>query len=510
MTGRWDGERRSDSGNGNGGNAPTAWMPRHADPVPRETIERILSVTEASRLHERMNVTVKGILSGVQPLHKMLKGMSFTCMKCHTNFPIKYDKPELYESMEPAFTIKKCPNCKTGEYFMSTQDPINAVVVELKDTETMSHIDALQVIIFGDDEPAFDNTIDIENHLGEVVQVSGDIYPMKMGRTRNSPTVAFLYVKYLVKYLSKTELELSSLDRKGIKNFPRLVGMDNVVEALASMIATPVIGYNHVKKGLLLSAMSTSTDKKIRKLHVLLVGDPGLAKSELIKHSARLVPGSRYVNTQYATAKSLTVIVSKDQGNVYTLRLGPIPQAKGAIAALNEIGQMTLDEQGLLLDVMEEQHFGTIKYGRPYQIDSPTAIIASCNPKDGSWRGKDHGINDTDDVKANLDKIPLQKPLIDRIDFIFVFKDDRSKQANKKYADRKSTITKTPPPDYTPYLQKHILYAKRYHANPKVSDQARDMLIQYYVNVRATHGSPRIFETIVRIAQTIASLKLKG
>ena len=75
-------------------------------------------------------------------------------------------------------------------------------------------------------------------------------------------------------------------------------------------------------------------DKKIKKLHTILVGDVGLAKSELLKNAVEILPGSRYENMQFATGKSLTAIVSKDEGDAITLRTGPIPQAKGAIAAL--------------------------------------------------------------------------------------------------------------------------------------------------------------------------------
>ena len=484
-------------------------MPRHEDPIPPETIKKVRSVGQASRLHEEKDVTVIGILSGLQSLRKMIKGISVTCRKCGETWERTYDKPELFESSNPVNVIKKCPNCKTGQFFdFVRRDKINAVLAELIDTETFSHVDALQILVFGDDKPGLDNTTDIENHLGEVVQVSGDIYPMKMGNKRNSNTVASLYVKYLVKYLAKSEIELSSQDVKEIRSFPSLVGVDNVVDELTKKFATSIIGYDFVKKGLLLCAASTSMDKTISKLHALLVGDPGLAKSELVKHSAALVPGSRYVSAQYTTGRSLTAIVSNEDG-VFILRMGAIPQAKGAIAALNEIGQMTQEDQGLLLDVMEEQHFNTTKYGKGYHIDSPTAIIASCNPKDGSWGGKSHGLNDTDDVKPDMDKIPLLKPLIDRIDFIFVFRDDRSKQALKQYAEEKSAIIKTPPPDYSGYIQKHIHYAKQYFPKPDLSEQARLMLNQYYVGVRAKYGSPRIYEAIRRIAQTIASLKLK-
>ena len=80
-------------------------MPKHheLEPLEFESGEykkRKLSVSQAARLHEAENVTVRGILSGVQPLRKMFKGVSVECLKCGTVWTKAYDKPELYPSFD--------------------------------------------------------------------------------------------------------------------------------------------------------------------------------------------------------------------------------------------------------------------------------------------------------------------------------------------------------------------------------------------------------------------------
>jgi DNA replicative helicase MCM subunit Mcm2 (Cdc46/Mcm family) len=127
-----------------------------------------------------------------------------------------------------------------------------------------------------------------------------------------SRVVTYLYVKYLIKYLSKQEVDLTAEDVKAINRFVQYVGQDNIVDKLSEMFATSVIGNNYVKKGLLLGAASTCTDKTLKKLHSILVGDPGLAKSRMLKEAVGLVPNSRYESVQFATGKSLTVIVTKE------------------------------------------------------------------------------------------------------------------------------------------------------------------------------------------------------
>jgi DNA replicative helicase MCM subunit Mcm2 (Cdc46/Mcm family) len=490
--------------------ATKGWMPKHHDLEPLESGEykkRKLSVSQAARIHEAKDVTARGILSGVQPLRKMYKGISVQCMKCNEVWSRQFEKPELSPWFEEG--IKTCPICKSRKWLrIPTYDKINAVVAELKDENTFSEIDPIRIIVFGDDEPASDNTLDIERHLGEPIEVTGDIYSVDISKNqRDSKIVVFLYVKYLVDYVAKKDVQLTVEDMKAIMRFVNHVGPDSVVDKLTEMFATSVIGHNSVKKGLLLCATSTSIDKKTKKLHTILVGDVGLAKSELLKNSVEIVPGSRYENIQFSTGKSLTAIVSKDEGDAITLRTGPIPQAKGAIAALNEIGKMSHDDQGFLYDVMQEQEFSTNKLGRWFHIDSPTAIVASGNPIGGSWKSE-YNTND-DDIRIDIDKIPTVKPLLDRFDLIFIFKDDRSERGLTDYALKKSEMEIRPRPDYIAYIQKHILYAKQRNSKPMLSEEARTMLNQYYVGVRKRYGSPRIMNTIQRIAQTIASLKLK-
>jgi DNA replicative helicase MCM subunit Mcm2 (Cdc46/Mcm family) len=485
------------------------WTPRHRDsqPLENDSNKRINTVTEASRLHDGKDISVIGIISGIQPLRKMIKGMSCQCLKCNTIYERKYDKPELFKSVVPVERIRKCPDCNTGDYLGRYQwENLNAVIVELKDHNTFSEIDPLRIILFGDDEPAFDNTRNIDRHIGETVIVTGDIYSVDIGKgLHESKVVAYLYVKYLIKYLSRQELELTAEDVKAVRRFVDRVGSDHVVNKLAEMFATTIIGNNYVKKGILLCAASTSKDKLTKKLHAILVGDPGLAKSMLLKEATKLVPNSRYESVQFAAGKSLTAIVTKEEGDALILRIGPIPQAKGAIAALNEIGRMNHEDQGLLLDTMQEQEFTTNKFGQNFHVEAPTAIIASANPVGGKWKS----FGGENESEIDLDKIPAIKPLLDRFDFIFAYIDNRSIDHLSEYADRKSEMEDRPTPDYTAYIAKHVMYAKQRCPKPKFSEEAKVMLNQYYVNVRVNYGSPRILKTIYSIAANVARVKLK-
>ena len=145
---------------------------------------------------------------------------------------------------------------------------------------------------------------------------------------------------------------------------------------------------------------STNTDETQKKIQVLIIGDPGLAKSAMLRKSIELVPNSRYESAENSSGKSLTAIVEKDDES-HILRTGPIPAAKGGICALNELGRMYFEDQKHLLGVMQEQFFTINKHGINARIHSPTAIIASANPIDGEWKYSE---------RIDLDEIPAIKP----------------------------------------------------------------------------------------------------
>jgi hypothetical protein len=245
-------------------------------------------------------------------------------------------------------------------------------------------------------------------------------------------------------------------------------------------------------------------NRRVR-INSFVIGETGLAKSPMLRRIVGAVPGSVYESMQNTTTKSLTCIVSKEGGDSPVIRLGPAPLAKEAILAANELGRTSAeDDLSQLLDVLEEGKFSVNKYGfRISDIHSPTVVIASANPKidrtleDGSGNGK-----------FNINDMGIIRPIIDRFDLIFVLKTQRDKQYLKEYNKQKNKWENMIPPNYTTYLEKHLLYCRR--INPTVSPEAQTILSGYYEGIAQKSGSPRLKETLFRCVRMAARLKLKS
>ena len=429
---------------------------------------------------------VKGTIIGLSKVFKMISKIEFYCDNCQKFVEIEY--------LPPAFNIsnfeKKCDKCSKFSKNRLNPDYKSAVIVELQDTESFNDIDRLPIILF-------DN--DTENiRVGEIVIVIGEIQVINI----NKKYFTYLYGKS-IQYLNKENIKLTNSDKRIIKRFKE-IHKDHVIYRLAEMFDPSIVGYNHVKKGLLMSAVNVSDEiSKKKRINVLMIGDPGTAKSKLLKRTTELVPKSSYESGQNSSGKSLTAIIEKAEENTF-LRLGSVVRAKGAICGINEIGRQSQEDQGHLLDVMEEGEFTINKHGINGKIQSPTTIIGSANPINSSrWKDSD---------KIDLNEFPVLRPMIDRFDLKFAFRDIEDPKQIKDFAKKLTEILdkeeKGQLPDYTSFLVKYLQYARE--INPILNEGALIMLNNCFEKIRINKfGSNRVLITLHKLSKAIARLKLK-
>ena len=432
----------------------------------KEIIQNV-SVPQALRLHSG-KVNVKGTIVGMSKLSKMISKISLFCEECSIKNEYVLEKFPIANTIGFSRRCKSCArNIKAiPDYTIIDVEDKNAIKIELQDIEKFNDIDRLPVLLFDKD------TEDVT--AGDAVIITGEIQIIDDANKRRIPC---LYASS-IKYVNKNNVILTKSDIDAIKRLKRIKGDDKIIDTLVSMSDPSVVGYEHPKKGLLISAVNTSILTSIKeKIHSLLIGDPGLVKTQLLRRTIKLTPNSNYISAQNTSGKSITAIIDKTDDNLF-LRLGAIPQAKGAISGLNEIGRMSLEDQGHILDVMQEEEFTKSAYGFITTINSPTTIIASANPASNSkWKDND---------KIDLSEFPVLVPLIDRFTLIFAFRDRKDPKEIRAFAKKYSeTLTKLEQgllPDYTTFLVKYLEYARQ--LKPIIGQEAATMLENFYADVK--------------------------
>jgi replicative DNA helicase Mcm len=444
-----------------------------------QRVAKSLTVSQALRQHSG-KVNVEGMIVAVSKLYKIVKEEAWTCPNC-SNTDRKENKNPEYLPKAP----KACGFCGYVGVLLPAHTLANAKTIELQDIEPENELDRLEAVLYEHDSANIS--------AGETVRMSGNLRTAQRGNRLS----IVLDVSYL-KYTNKEELKVTAQD---IEGFHRFAKRPDYMDKLTGMMFAPeVIGYKDAKKGILRAAVSRSQHGRSgQRLGTLLAGDPGTAKTQLLLAAAKLKMNSKQVTAQYATGKSITALIDKENGNT-VMRLGPVALARDAICTINEIRTMSPDDQKYLIDVMQEEKFTVDKYGIIWPVLAPTTIIASTNPRGISW---------SEDDRISKDEIPLQKQLLDRFAQVYVFRDSDGEEDNREYANRKSEMENKRMPDYSRWFRKFVLYAERIEVT--ISPDADFMLREYWIKLKVKHlASRRTREALYNIARNQTRLYLKS
>jgi len=450
-----------------------------------------LSVSKALRKSEG-KFTIHGTIISISKLYKLISEIKIYCEKCNIDTDIKPEFPT--NEIDDGDLI--CSNCHKKTTKILDRIYSSAINIELQDSETFNDIDRLVAILLDRDT---------ENiRVGERVLVKAKVR-IAPNNGKQGKLFPYFYAESIT-YEDRKETTLNDKDIENIKSYVSLVGKKNVIDKLTDMFDPSIIGFRHVKKGILLSAVNTGIRKnrnksfliKGERINILLVGDPGLGKSKILRSAVKLVENSRYESGENSSGKSLTAIVSKEDDN-YILRSGSMVLTRYSFCAINEISNIPTEEQNHFLSIMEEGEFSLNKHGVNATIHAPTTILASANPIHSEWKNRD---------KIDLNEIPIKKQILDRFDLKFPFIQENDPTEIKKYAYEKSMMEKKKISQNPVFLIKYIAYAKR--LDPVFTSEACIMLDQFFVSLIINRtGSYRVRETLYKLAKAISRLKLK-
>ncbi len=325
-------------------------------------------------------------------------------------------------------------------------------------------------------------------------------------------------------YLEANNVEVSTKGVEDVEITPedeekiREVAKDpNIVEKIVKSIAPSIYGMEDVKEAIAYMLFGgipkvMPDGVKIRgDLHVLIVGDPGTAKSQLLQYVAKLAPRGIYTSGKGSTAAGLTATVVRDKNTGdFFLEAGALVLADNGIAAIDEIDKMRDEDRVAMHEAMEQQTVSIAKAGIVATLSARTSILAAANPRFGRYMSN----------RPVSENINLPVTILSRFDFIFVTTDRPKKDIDAALAEHVLSLRAMkgePLAPFSPdFFRKYIAYARK-NVKPRLTDEAIERIKEYFLSLRekATEDSPvpisvRQLETLVRAAEARARMALRS
>jgi replicative DNA helicase Mcm len=483
---------------------------------------RVLKIRELTSDYIGKFVAVEGIVTRVTRVEAKLVKAHYIHITPDGDIH-EFDFPEHGEMGERIEKPVVCPVCgRTGRFEIDLEkskfvDWQKVVVQERPEEIPPGQIPrSIEVVLTGD-------LVD-SARPGDRALITGVLRVMPtqavqkaMGRSVFSFYIEANHVDVQQKVLE--EIEITREDEEKIRELARDPW---VREKIVASIAPSIYGYYDIKEAIALllfggvpKVMPDGT--RIRgDIHVLLVGDPGTAKSQLLQYTARIAPRGIYTSGKGSTAAGLTATVLRDKNTgEYYLEAGAMVIADGGVAAIDEIDKMREEDRSAIHEALEQQTVSIAKAGIVARLNARASVLAAGNPRFGRY-------DLTQPISKNIDLPPT---ILSRFDLIFVIQDIPSPEKDRRLARHilgvHSDIEKAKPFIDPQLLKKYVSYARKY-VRPQLTPEAMRLIEEFYVAMRkgGIKGedlkspppiaiTPRQLEGLIRLAEAHAKMALK-
>ena len=480
-------------------------------------------------------------ISGVRP---RIYSASFLCGSCgHVTDVKQPNEQELVEPIECSQIDGGCGRPKRQTRFILQEDEsilINSQFIELQESpeQLKGGIQPERIICIGEH--------DIAGKLnpGDRVKANGVLFIRSQRKGGKDTPVFDIFLRIHSLERQNVPLEEISITEDEELEIKELASRSDIYDLFSESIAPSIFGMSRVKESLMLqlfggvARLNPDGTRNRGDIHILLMGDPGVAKSQLLDYMSKISPRGQFTSGQSASAAGLTAAAVQDSAadGRWTLEAGALVLADLGLAAIDEFDKMNETDRSSMHEAMEQQTISISKAGINASLRTRCAVLAAANPKSGKFEP-------VSDIPFTA-QINLAPPLVSRFDIIWLLTDIAEQEKDAKIArhiinnrllgtsellvnqgsapdpSRKSSagMKKSQEGDEIlskDLIRKYIAYSKR-SIHPKLEEEARNRIVAFYVETRKKGGessdsvsiTARSLEAVARMAEASARIRL--
>ena len=452
-------------------------------------------------------IPVEGMIKRASQVNPEVVSAEFQCTNCG----------EIVEKEQDSSKLKspyKCDSCGSRKFEVHNKIMTDTQVVTVEENpesrEGSEQPQSLSVRLEGDlVDPDFQKKI----VPGNVVHITGVL------RERPKKKDSKKYDMYMeANNVEPTEQEFEKIEPtdEEKEEIESLASRDDVFDMIVDSIAPSIYGHRQIKKAIalqLFGGVKKGRDDGVKSrgdIHILLIGEPGTGKSQLLKFTGELAPKGRYVVGKSSTGAGLTASVVKEESTgEFSLEAGAVVLAHKGMAAIDEIDKMAAEDRSSLHEAMEQQQISISKANIQATLNAETSILAAGNPKLGRF----------DPYEPIPQQIDIGDTLLSRFDFIFPVKDEPDEEKDAKLSSQ--VLKNHIEPEQTEAeidqetLRKYVAYAQ--NLRPDLTQEAADKIQDFYISMRSRGSdeengnvpiTARQLEALVRISEASARAEL--
>jgi replicative DNA helicase Mcm len=456
-------------------------------------------------------LSTEGVVNRISEVLPKLYVAKFKCKGCGQSMEMPQDREDRLRGQ--ILTPTRCRDCGKMDFQFLPEDS------QWLDFQILEIQEPLEYIKGG--EQARKIKVWVEDDLTDRVTAGDKVTLTGVIRLQPPQKKGSVYYKFIESnYIEPLEKEFEDIDitKKEEKEIQKISKDPEVYKKIVDSIAPSIYGFREVKEAIALQMFGARQGKvlpdggKVRAdIHLLLIGDPGVAKSRLLKYVDQIAPKSIYVSGKGTTGAGLTASAEKDElaDGAWTLKAGALVLAGGGIACIDEFDKMEKEDRAAMHEAMEQQTISVAKAGIVARFKCNTAILAAANPKFSRF----------DTYKPLGEQFDIPPTLVSRFDLIFPIQDVVDRETDKKIAEHMLKMHKMikdqkdlEPAIPTDLFRKYIAYARK-NVHPLLSEEAGNMLRDYYVELRGgdrdtVRATARQLEALVRLAEASAKIRL--
>lgn len=466
-----------------------------------ENLSNVIPLRDLRSKYIGKFVAVDGIIRKANEIRPRIINAMFECRSCMRLHEVP-QKSNLVS--EPAL----CNDCG-GRSFRLLQEES-----EFLDTQTTKLQEPLENLS-GGEQPRQINVV-LEDDLvdtitpGDIIRITGTLKTVRDEKTKLFKN--YIYCNYIEALEQEfEELQISEEDEAQIEE---LAKDPDVYNKIINSTAPSIKGYREVKEAIalqLFGGVAKELEDKTRirgDIHILIVGDPGIGKSQMLKYVSKLAPRGIYTSGKGTSGVGLTAAAVKDDLGGWSLEAGALVLGDRGNVCVDELDKMRSEDRSAIHEALEQQTISIAKAGIMATLNSRCAMLAAANPKFGRF----------DRYKSIAEQINLPSPILSRFDLIFVVEDKPNAERDKKLAGHILNIHKNAqiPFEIDPeLLRKYIAYARK-QVRPELTQGAIEVLQEFYVGMRGSaedDDSPvpitaRQLEALVRLSEANCKIRL--